>query len=380
MNYNKYLLELTKKMITFKSVNPPGNEKELAEYLKKELESIGMTTYLEIIDESRANVIGRFGLKDSGKKIVLNGHLDVVPPGSGWENDPFIPTVKDGKLYGRGSADMKGGIASMIVASKMLIDEGYDMNGELILAFVCDEELHNLGTRTFLRNNVDVDYAIIGEPTDLNINLGHKGTARYNINIIGKPCHSSAPELGINSIYKMAKLLMEIEKYNERLNQKEHKYLFSPTVAVTVIKGGEKDNIIPDNCEIQIDRRMIPGESIQEVELEIYEILDKLKAQDEQFEYSIKRYIYLEPAEISDTSILIEACKDVYNRTFNESAILKGFMASCEQQLFLEKGIETVIFGPGSLKQAHIIDEYIETEQLYMASKFYANMVKEILK
>jgi acetylornithine deacetylase/succinyl-diaminopimelate desuccinylase family protein len=380
MNYNEFVLELTKKMITFETVNPPGNELELAKYLNDLLKEMGMDSYLEEVDENRANVIARIGTRD-GKKLVLNGHLDVVPVGSGWTQDPFKPYVSEGKLYGRGSSDMKGGIASMITAAKILIGEKFDFeNGELILAFVVDEELVNKGTRRFLKNGDKIDYAIIGEPTDLDICVGHKGTIRYNITTLGKACHSSSPDLGINSVYKIAKLILEFEKYHQSLQSKKHKYLGAPSFAVTVINGGEKDNIIPENCQIQVDRRILPGESVEDIEKEIMDILNKLAEEDNEFKYTIEKYICLLAAEVSDESDLVNICKKTYKDLFDNEVTIKGFTASCEQQLFLANGIETLVYGPGSIKQAHIIDEFIEVEQLYKASDFYASVVKDILR
>ncbi|SNS90927.1 acetylornithine deacetylase [Anaerovirgula multivorans] len=381
-NYEQYTIDLLRDLISYNTVNIPGNEGPLAERVAEILGEMGFENKLISCGENRGSVVAAIG-NPKGKKLVFNGHLDVVPANTKWTTDPFNAQVIDGKIYGRGAADMKGGIASMITAAKKLIDADFDFSsGQLILSFVADEELHNKGTLSILplEEISEADYVIVGEPTSMDINIAHRGTARYTIKLFGKSCHSSNPANGINAINKMGKVLAAIEKYNQRLSQIHHPILPSPTIATVMIEGGEKDNIIPNYCEIKIDRRIIPSDTKESVMEELAEILKKLEREDSEFKYTIEPYIYLGAGEVPIDSEITRLSVEAYKSCFGKEPKICEFTATCEQTLFTQNGIETIIVGPGSIKQAHIVDEYVEIEQLNMATSFYEEMIKVILR
>lgn len=382
MNYREaYVVDILRDMISFNTVNEPGNEDLLAKYLGSELENLGFEIRIVPCGDYRSSLVAFKG-NPNGIKLLFNGHLDVVATSNNWSSDPFTLTQDGDRLYGRGTADMKGGIASMIAAVKQLTDERFDYTqGQLILTFVADEELYNKGTHSVLElpEVKNADYAIIGEPTDLKICIGHRGTARSVIRVNGRSCHSSKPELGLNAISIMSHVIQAIDRHNEELKTITHHVLPSPTIAVVMIEGGEKDNIIPGHCEIKFDRRTLPSDTKQSVQDEISTLLDSIGRHVKEFSYEIVPYIYLEAGEVSPESLVVSKSMKAYEMVFGREAVLRDFSATCEQSLFMNQGIDTLIFGPGHLNQAHVDDEYTTISQLNAAAEFYYAVIKEFL-
>lgn len=373
------VVNILEPLIRYNTTNPPGNEAELAGWIAAFLASHGFEIDLPSCGENRKSVVARLKM-GQGPKIVLNGHLDVVPPGDGWDTDPFCPVLKDGRVYGRGSADMKGGVAAMIQAGVSVAAASQKLCGELCLVFVADEEILNLGTISCREGWLDAGFVVIGEPTGLQIEIAHKGTARFEITVEGKSCHSSMPWNGVNAIEKMAKVIHAMEEYDASLRGRAHPLLSRPSIAVTTIGGGEKDNIIPGSCTIRVDYRMIPGDTGQAVEERLCGYLAAIKAKDAEFQYSIRRYINLEPGEIPADHPFVRTAGKVYEEKFGASPVVRDFPASCEQVLFVKEGIPALVFGPGSIEQAHVANEFVEIWQLEEAAGYYEALVRTILE
>ena len=379
--YEQYNINILNELISYNSVNPPGNELPLASHILTTLDNIGLRSKLIKCSETRGSIISVIG-NPIGKKLIFNGHLDVVPAHGNWKTDPFKAHIYNNRVYGRGTSDMKGAIACMITAVKKLIDDKFDFkNGQLILAFVADEEMHNKGTLSIL--NIEemkkADYVIIGEPTSLNLNIAHRGTARFLIKVMGKSCHSSIPTNGINAINKMKKVLEAICEYDIELSKRSHDILPSPNISTVMINGGERDNIIPNLCEIRVDRRTIPFDTSESIFIELHKILEDIKSTDSEFNYVLEPYLYLGAGEIHKNSELVKIVTSVYKDCFNVRPDILDFKATCEQTLFINQGIQTIIIGPGSIEQAHTIDEYIDIGQLNDAVFLYENIIKRIL-
>lgn len=379
----KRTIELLDDMIKFDTSNPDGNEKECALYLEKVLKSFGFTTCVQVIDghPNRANVVASIGNK-SGKKIMYSGHIDVVPAMEKWETYPFNAVVKDDRVYGRGSCDMKGGIASMVSAAISLVEDGFDFNnGELILVFVADEELNNLGMKHYLKSEefVKADYAIISEPSSGEFCIAHRGVARYELAISGVSCHAGVPDNGINAIVNASYAVIELDNLNKKLSSKKHEILPPPTLVPTIINGGTKDNILPGIVHINIDRRTLPDEDQYTCMQEIEDSFSNLKKNIKGFNYDIKPYIYLKAGYIPKDSKIVEECCKVYKKIFNREAVCNYFSACNEQNFLLEAGIPTLIYGPGNLSQAHTVDEYVSIDSLSESTEFFYEFAKSIL-
>ncbi|NLC63976.1 MAG: M20 family metallopeptidase [Thermoanaerobacterales bacterium] len=363
---NDRVVSILRELIRFNTSNPPGNEHAIAVYIADWLEERGFKTEVQDIEKGRSNVIACIG---SGDRIgmILCGHMDVVPAVGTWNYPPFDGTVVGGRLYGRGSCDMKGGIAAMMAAAEFIAKNGLLSNKGLALVFVCDEESKNKGMRGFIKKRLSADAAIIGEPTGLDINTGHRGFVLVSIKAQGVSCHSSQPENGVNAIYIMADVIKEIRGYAKSLSNKVDKYLGKASLSVGTIRGGNKVNIVPDKCEILMERRLLPGETAEDVIRELREWIG------EDHRVTIKSYPELKAAVSEPESRLVKDMADVVKGVLGKKPVIKSFPAGCEASFFINYlKIPTIIFGPGSLNQAHKADEWVAINDLIEAAKIYS--------
>jgi acetylornithine deacetylase/succinyl-diaminopimelate desuccinylase family protein len=365
------------KLISFNTSNLPGNEHDCAEWAAAYLEAHGFDALLVSHAEKRSSVVAAKKGKNGGRKVVFNGHLDTVPPGGGWNTDPFRGIEKDGRIYGRGAADMKGGLASMIATAINAVQRPF--TGEIMLNLVADEELFNIGTVETLPYTADADYVLIGEPTMMEIHIAHRGILHLLITFSGKSCHAGIPEQGINAIENAALGIRALKEYADALGNIKHPFLPGPTFVCSVIQGGEKDNMVPGSCSLMTDRRLIPGESPEAVEEDIRGVLDSIKKEHGEFGYTMKRYHLIAPGEIGRDTEIVRTAEEVYRECFGEAGRVTSFPASCEQTFFTSRGIPAIIIGPGSISQAHITDEFIDTGQLDKAVKFYEAFLEKTL-
>ncbi|AYO29209.1 M20 family peptidase [Biomaibacter acetigenes] len=363
------VLPILKELIRFRSVNPPGNEHSLAVFICEWLADRGFDVTVQRVEEGRSNIIANFGC--SGHiGMILNGHLDVVPAAGEWRYPPFEATLENGKIYGRGTADMKGGIAAMMAAAEFISTFRLAGSKKLSLVFVCDEESGNKGMRRYVADRITADAAIIGEPTQLEIHTGHRGFMNIKITAYGISCHSSHPENGINAIYIMSDIIQNLKKYQEHLKSRKDKYLGNATISVGTIKGGIKVNIVPDECTIEMERRLLPGETREEI---INELKTWINCSEEVIE--IETLPELKASGSKPDSVLVRDLSLLIQKSFGKAPMVKAFPAGCEASFFTEElNIPAVIFGPGSLEQAHRSDEWVCEKQLRKAAKIYSGI------
>lgn len=377
------LLSLLSQLIGYNTTNPPGNELPCAEYLKDYLSKYGFETQLQISpdDPTRANVIASIGNKN-GKTLVFNGHLDVVPVSAGWSSDPFKADIRDDKLYARGACDMKGGVAAMISGAIDLIESGFDFqNGQLILVFVYDEELHDMGVKHYIASPefVKADFAVISEPSDMDLCIAHRGVVRYTLSILGKSSHAGVPYKGINAITNAGLAIQALQPLIAEVAGRTHEVLPAPTLTPTTISGGEKDNIVPNKVDIQIDRRTLPGETIESCQAEIAAVMDSLKKVNKDFDYRLEPYVHVDAGYVPAGSPIVEACASSFQTAFGKKIVIKDFSGCNDQNFFVAAGVPTVVFGPGSISVAHTVDEYVPLEDLTNAALFYKQLAQDIL-
>lgn len=364
---NAFQLKILKDLISIDTVNPPGNEMKAAQYLADMLSPMGFEVEIQHISKQRANLVAtkRWG---NGRILALCGHLDIVAAhASNWKSDPFDMQTRDGLLYGRGTSDMKGGISAMVAAAKKLSEEE-NLCGTLQLVFVADEELYTAGTLAYLEKFEKPRTVIIGEPTGMDVCVAHRGVTRYNISFIGQSGHASAPDKANNPIYDAARFVLAAEKQNLILAQKKHELLPSPTLAITILEGGEQGNSIPCICKVVVDRRTIPGEDVAAIKLEAQKIVRDAKITGKMPEFDV--FVQISPSQPLHASTLGDRCKDVLLDMGLPSRI-RDFGACCDQVAFIDAGVDCVLVGPGNLEQAHTSDEYIKPEQLALATEFY---------
>lgn len=375
------IVGLTRDLVRFQSVNPPGNEAEVAEFLGARMRDLGLEVEVQPLEEGRANVIGRIPGDGSGH-LVFTGHLDVVPPGGQrWEHDPFAAELVDGKIYGRGSADMKGGVAAIVGAAASLVRSGFKPKADLVIAATAGEEAGMIGAAAMAeRRSLDgARYLVVAEPSNLDVFIGEKGVLWLLVRALGRTAHGSMPWLGVNAVSYAARLIPRLEEYP--FPWEESALLGRPTLSVNVIQGGNKTNVVPDVCEMEVDMRTVPGQdhahiirTLQslaeqvageynpEVRVEVETINDKMPLETERAEPLV--------------GALVEAVEGVRGVSPEVGGVTYGTDAACLAPAF---NIPMVICGPGAPGMAHQPDEYVEVEQLVQAAQIYDSLARRLL-
>lgn len=365
------VFEILEELIKIDTANPPGNEKAAAEYLYRLFSKYGIEAELWDLGNHRANLTVSCGGEEP--ELMFCGHLDTVPVTEGWSVPPFRALRRDGRIYGRGTADMKGGIAAMSAAMIELSKERARFRGNLSLVFVADEEACNIGMRQFLKGKVNAGFAVIGEPTELKVATAHRGVLRDEIDIIDLPYHAALCGRESNAVNRAAKAVLSLLGMNETLQTYRHEVLPPPGIAVTKVEGYENDNIVPGVVRLLTDFRILPGMSFEEcrrLEEQALEAAGK---------YEIREHFFLPGGETDSSHPFVRRCCAIGEKLLHREQKPEAFGASCEQCFLTAKGIPTVICGPGSLKQAHIIDEFVEEEQIRLAERYYIRIAKEFL-
>ncbi len=358
-------------------------EQEVCEYLSDILKSLGMKVRLQEVLPKRPNIIAEVLGGNNGKSIMFNGHIDTVPIGNieKWNTDPYKAIIKDSKLFGRGATDMKGSIASMIIAIKYIMNNVENFNGKIIFTGVMAEETTGLGTQKVLEENIKTDMAIVGEPSDEKIYRAHKGTIWFNIFTYGKLEHSSESDTeSNNAIINMMRLIEEINKISKELEGKNNSLVGHPSINVGLIEGGTKQNMIADSCKVSIDRRTLPEEEPNEILDELRVRFDNLRLIDNRLKFNIEKDTIREAVEVSESEPIVQEVKRAVNKILNINPIVSGMKATTDMSILVNQGnIPSVIYGPGFIKQAHTIDEFIEVERLVESSQVYAEVLLNIL-
>ena len=374
----KELLQVVQDLISIESVNPElsgtGNGEHLiAEHIGNYLTKMGLEVRYQEIKPKRVNVIGVLKGSGEGKSIMLNGHTDTVGI-SGMDIEPLNPLFKDGKVYGRGSFDMKSGLGAMLIAVKSIKDAGLKPKGDVILAFVADEEYRSIGTEVLIKD-FSADAAIICEPTNLKVCVAHKGFAWIKVEIFGKAAHGSRPDKGIDAIVKAGKFLNRIENLgNNILVQKKHPLLGSPSIHASLIKGGTELSTYPDYCLIELERRTIPGESAETVEKEMRTLIENIGSEDDQFKAKFEVSFYRPPLEVSQDHLIVSALTKAYSKIVKQAPEFIGVSGWMDSAIMTAAGIPTVIIGPGG-EGFHAATEYVDFESVITLAKIVAETI-----
>ena len=375
--------DLLSELVACPSVNPgeredfapPFGEARLAGLLKTRLEAMGAEVALVEVAPNRPNLIATFAGRDPGRSLILDAHLDTVPV-EGMTIPPFEPVVRDGLLYGRGACDTKGPMTAMLLALQRIL--AGDGAPPVTVHFVAgmNEEHGGTGAMALMESGFRADAAIIGEPTELAIVHAHKGSVRWRLTTHGKAAHSSTPERGVNAIQHMAKVIELISgEMAARLAEIHHPLIGHPTLSVGKIGGGTQVNVVPDECWIDIDRRMTPGEDRVALEKELAEAMERLKASVPGLAFSIKRTESYPPLETSRESPVAKALAAACHSVLGEARFDAATFGT-NGGFYSESGIPSVVFGPGSLKQAHQAVEFIEIDAVCRAVDVYAEAIR----
>jgi len=344
-----------------------GDEREIANFIAKRLEDSGFVVRLQEAKTGRPNVIGTLRGSGGEYNLMLNGHLDTVET-TGMTIDPFAGKVEEGKLYGRGAVDMKSALAALIYVGETVNRLGMELRGGLTISGCADEEGRAIGSRAMAQSLTGIDAAIVGEPTGMKIGIAHKGLTFITMRTYGKATHGSAPQLGVNAIMAMNKVLTALDAELPQLSgRKCHPALGSPTHNVGVIRGGYRANVVPDFCEVEIDRRMVPGETVQSVLGEINVILERLRREDPSLrvEASAVDWVKALPMDISKDEPIVQSVSRSHRAVTGKESELSTLPYWTDASSFVNLGhIPTVVYGPGDISQAHSAAEHIDINEL----------------
>lgn len=371
------ILSILNKLVNIETVNPPGQHYQEAMEVIEDIFKEANLHAKEIWVNGKPNLITKIK-QGAGKSVHFNGHIDVVPvTEENWSLSPFKLTQKGNRLYGRGTADMKGALAALITSFENLSKKSF--NGEIILTITVDEESGGQDGLKYLvdENIAHSDYFIVGEPTGLNIAICEKGAYWPTVKISGEAAHGATPNKGVNAIERMAEVIEELRKL--RLPG-EHELLGKPTINIGIIKGGTRVNIVPANCEILIDRRTLPHESLDQVKQQISRVVEMIKERDQDFTYTIEDILIAEAFETSKNEELVQTAMEVVEETTGQLPSVIGLHGFTDARFPARNGIPSIILGPGELAQAHIADEFIKTDFLLQAVQIYQNLTLNLLQ
>lgn len=374
-------VEILQKLVSFKTVNEPGDEKPLAEYIKALLDDIGLETRLDDLGNNRANVIGRLRGTGERETLLFNGHLDTVPCGDvEWKYGPYIGEIEDGKIYGRGTADMKGGLAAMIVAIKAIKESGVELKGDFLYTATAGEETDSIGAVKFVKDGGldEVGAIIIGEPSSGKINIAEKGAFWIEITTYGKTAHGAFPNKGVNAVVHMNALISEILSY--KFKYEENPIVGHPTMNISTISGGVKTNVVPDKCSITIDMRTVPGMDHNEIIKDLERLILKLSEEIKGFKADIKILNNRPAVETNKTHPFIKLAQSSFKEVFGEDAEPQGVDFYTDASIFLPaKSVPCIFFGPGDSNMAHQPNEYITLESFEQAVQYYIKLIENYL-
>lgn len=333
----------------------------------------GIETFEQEVFPGRHNIIARLPGR-TPRRLLLEAHTDTVSTRN-MTIHPFEPMICDGRLYGRGAVDDKAGVAAMMHAVASIKADGIVPTCEVWLAAVVDEEFTYRGV-VKLCEGLRAEAAIVAEPTELRAVIMSKGVLRLRIITRGKTAHSAVPQLGNNAITHMSRLVLALESENRRLSGVVHALLGSPTVSVGVIQGGVQVNLVPNHCAIEIDRRLLPGEDPGEVIAHFKSILDGIKKVHPTFDAFIEMPpLLVDEALSTPADAAVVQCTQQVLRDLGLNDQPCGVPFGSDASKLSRAHIPTIIFGPGSIDQAHAADEYVEIAQVEQAARFFRQFI-----
>lgn len=350
----------------------PG-EGELADYVDAFFKRLGVRTWRQEVFPGRENVIACLPGKRSDRRVILEAHMDTASI-TGMTIPPFEPAVENGRMYGRGACDTKAGLAAMMHAVADLQQSGTQPPCEIWLAAVVDEEYSFRGV-VKLCEGITGSAAIVAEPTDLRAVIASKGVLRWRMISHGVAAHSSKTHLGVSAISHMARVVLALEQDQQRLSRTRHPLLGSASCNVGRIEGGVQVNFVPDRCVIEIDRRMLPHETAESVLQEYQALLDKLAEADPTFRVEMETPMLVDGSlDTPPDSDVAEVAAQVLAE-MGLSAELAGVPFGSDASKLAAAGVPSIVFGPGSIDQAHAAIEYVELAQVQQAYEFYRSFI-----
>jgi acetylornithine deacetylase len=371
------VVDLLSALVRIDSVNPslvPGaaGEGEIAAFVGKWLEDAGLKVTLEEVAPGRPNVVGRVPGKRDGRALMLNAHTDTVSV-EGMEH-AFEPAVEGDRLYGRGSYDMKAGLAAIMLAGRSLVRAG--VAGDVLITAVMDEEHASLGTQAVVQS-LKADAAIVTEPTGLKVCTAHKGFAWLSIETCGRAAHGSKPELGVDAIAHMGRILVQVEELGRELaERKPHPLLGVGSIHASLIEGGRELSSYPDRCLCHIERRTLPGETEESVRAEVQERLNQLTQRDGTFSGELNLFLWRDAFEVDPHEEVVQRLREAGEAVTGHPPAIYGDTPWMDAALLQAAGIPTVVFGPGGAG-AHAAIEYASISEVALCAEILTTTALE---
>jgi acetylornithine deacetylase len=353
-------------LVRLDSRNPgltPGaaGEVECVALLRRVLDEWGFRTEVHEALPGRPNLLARVGAATAPRRLMFSGHLDVVGV-DGMTHPPFEGEVRDGRLYARGAADMKGGVAAMCAAAWRAAQGPLD--GEIVVALTADEEYESVGTRAMLERGVRADAAIVGEPTRLEIMPAHRGFVWIEVEVSGRAAHGSRWDVGVDAIRHAGLLLSELDRVDaEELPRREHPLLGRASLHASTIAGGIGMSTYPDRCVVRLERRTLPGERGEEVIAEIERACAVVRERRPSFVAEVRLLMTQGPSDVALDAPIVHALTDAL-RACDEPVRVAGMSAWTDAALLNAAGIPAICFGPGDISLAHAAEEYIPLDEI----------------
>lgn len=366
----KRLIKLTQNLIQINSENPPGDESRIARFLKEYLSQIGLKTRTFEFKKNRINVIATLEGKNKKYSLLITPHLDTVPAGKSWKVEPFCGRVMKNRIYGLGATDCKGNLAAALEAITSIVEDGFNLNYNLIFAATADEESGSgLGLIPLLKKKIlKASAAVVLDSDDFDIVVTQKGLLHLKVKIQGRRAHGAYPWRGINAIDIALKIIREIKK--QKFRSPRNKYLRPATINTGTIHGGDKVNVVADWCEFELDHRFLPGMSAED----FLKTLKRIAAK-----YTRKLKIEIEgiqqPYQVDPRHPLVLNLIRAMRR-LKVTPRIKGSEGATVITFFQHEGIPAVATGFGSSGCAHIADEYVKIENLYKGAKALEEFLK----
>lgn len=381
------VLDLARRLVAIPSYGPEhgwerGVGRALGEFLTRE----GFTVTRQRVAESRENVLAVLpgapapgSARRDGHRplLLLNGHLDTVPPSGSMRYGPFAAEVHDGRLWGRGAVDMKGSVAAMTVAFAALRRAGFRPSRPVMLAAVIGEETGGAGTAALGTGGPPGDMAVVGEPSAFTIIPAHRGVYRCDVVVHGRAAHGSTPELGVNAIERAARLITAFrDRLPEMWKDQRHPILGGPSVNVGTIRGGVAANVVPDRCEFTFSKRWVPGDSPQGIRADLEQVIaDNVgRGQAEVVGDDAFDTIPRPPLDVPLEHPLVRALGEAVEAVTGHPAAIGRFQAFTDAAVLQAAGTPAVVFGPGDLALAHTDEEHIAVDALRTAARIYARL------
>lgn len=374
------LTRLLSDLVAIPSVNPMGRalkgadflEGRMSDYLEGWFAALGVPCERRTVSPGRDNVIAHYEAPAAGRTVLFDAHQDTVPTDA-MTIAPFQPDVRDGRMYGRGSCDVKGGMAAMLAAFSRLVKERPKGSASVIMACTVDEEFTHTGSSQLAASRPAADYAIVAEPTKLDIIHRHKGAVRWKVRVKGVACHSSTPSRGVNAIYKMAEVVRALADYAGALDRaRPDPVLGPPSLSVGRIEGGQSVNVVPDWCEVEIDRRVIPGEATSDCLTHVESFLRERLGSAVEWQF-LPPWVNMPPLaqDLDQAGAWIGEVRRAVSEATGRTPELGGVPYGTDAGPLGETGLPCLVFGPGDIAQAHTKDEWIELDQVHKAAEAY---------